>query len=853
LRTSNSGTERTTGWRYDGHVVTQTDPLGHIATEARSAWGSILRVADAAGGSTHYDYDAFGRLLQVRDALNNTLGTISYNARGMKLAQTDMDLGSWTYTPNALGEVIALRDGKSQVLNFTYDKLGRPTSRSAPEGTSSWTWGGSATKHNIGRLASMAGPGYSESLAYDSYGRPAARTITSDAIYRYDYAYNSVGLLDSLTYPATGSGSRFKLAYEYDSGELVRIRDASATATSFWRLNAQDAAGNILDETLGASIRVISGFNPVSGVMDYRQAGAGGGSAIQDLAYAWDANDNLVSRRDLKQGLTEEFRYDALDRLDDARRNGVIKLDLSYNSIGNILWKSDVCPTSAPCFDYHQGKKHAVIAAGGQTYGYDANGNMTNRGGASISWTSDNLPNTITQANGNSSQFWHGPAGRRWKQTAIQAGATETTIYAGELMEKVTRAGITTWRHYVLAPSGTAAIHLRYNNGAPAATRYLTHDHQGSTDKLLDASGNVLVAESFAAFGARRGPGWSGMPGAPELALIAATTRDGYTGHEHLDNLDLIHMNGRVYDPRIGRFISADPYIPEPYSGQGLNRFAYVMNNPLSLIDPSGFDPETPCMEAPNGRCARVTVIGARWADFIRYFGGAGVGSQVESASQRDPCGQDSNALTCTMQSVQPTSPARIVLTAGTKVDSTLSQNSAIEFLQGAAARLGNIAFNAAPVTWLFDSNMDFHWFPEPDSIAGRQGAMLGNVGLLIGGVAKSTRTAINHVPAELARVIRGRRTLTTLGKEGVEDVFVVAADDIAGLNASQLAQRLTISASDVFTVVRFSTPASGIASPVFRSSVGFLEGGFTRGGAREFVIPNGPIPYGARIEVIGP
>ncbi|MGB5131425.1 MAG: SpvB/TcaC N-terminal domain-containing protein, partial [Steroidobacteraceae bacterium] len=38
LRTSNSGTERTTGWRYDGHVVTRTDPLGHIATEARSAW-----------------------------------------------------------------------------------------------------------------------------------------------------------------------------------------------------------------------------------------------------------------------------------------------------------------------------------------------------------------------------------------------------------------------------------------------------------------------------------------------------------------------------------------------------------------------------------------------------------------------------------------------------------------------------------------------------------------------------------------------------------------------------------------------------------------------------------------------
>ena len=245
-------------------------------------------------------------------------------------------------------------------------------------------------------------------------------------------------------------------------------------------------------------------------------------------------------------------------------------------------------------------------------------------------------------------------------------------------------------------------------------------------------------------------------------------------------------MNGRVYDPRIGRFISADPYVPEPYSGQGLNRYAYVMNNPLSLIDPSGFDPEIPCMEAQNGRCARVTVIGAHWADFLRYFGGAAISGQTESASQRDPCGQDSNALTCAMQSAQGMPPAKIVLTAGTKVDSTLSRSAAVDFLQGAAARIGNLAFNSSPVTWLFDSNMEFQWFPEPDSVAGRQGAMLGNVGVLIGGIATSTRTAVNHVPTELARVVRGRRVMTTLGKEGVDDVFVVEADDIAGLAASQ-------------------------------------------------------------------
>lgn len=69
---------------------------------------------------------------------------------------------------------------------------------------------------------------------------------------------------------------------------------------------------------------------------------------------------------------------------------------------------------------------------------------------------------------------------------------------------------------------------------------------------------------------------------------IRATDR-GYTGHEMLDNLGLIHMNGRVQHPKIGRFLSADPFVTEPGSTQGWNRYGYVSNNPLTFIDPSGF------------------------------------------------------------------------------------------------------------------------------------------------------------------------------------------------------------------------------------------------------------------------
>ncbi|HBG71531.1 MAG: hypothetical protein A2W93_05975 [Bacteroidetes bacterium GWF2_43_63] len=66
-------------------------------------------------------------------------------------------------------------------------------------------------------------------------------------------------------------------------------------------------------------------------------------------------------------------------------------------------------------------------------------------------------------------------------------------------------------------------------------------------------------------------------------------TRHGYTGHEHLDKYNLINMNGRVYDPITGRFLSPDPVLQDPSNAQNYNKFSYVLNNPLKFTDPSGY------------------------------------------------------------------------------------------------------------------------------------------------------------------------------------------------------------------------------------------------------------------------
>ncbi|KJZ05913.1 hypothetical protein TW85_25170, partial [Marinomonas sp. S3726] len=106
------------------------------------------------------------------------------------------------------------------------------------------------------------------------------------------------------------------------------------------------------------------------------------------------------------------------------------------------------------------------------------------------------------------------------------------------------------------------------------------------------------------------------------------TGRQGFTGHEMLDNVGLIHMNGRVYDPELGRFVSADPKVPDPFNSQAFNRYTYVYNNPLSFTDPDGFSPK-------SGDDSSSSDFGFGWGDLASFavgFTPAGIAADVYGA-----------------------------------------------------------------------------------------------------------------------------------------------------------------------------------------------------------------------------
>jgi RHS repeat-associated protein len=116
---------------------------------------------------------------------------------------------------------------------------------------------------------------------------------------------------------------------------------------------------------------------------------------------------------------------------------------------------------------------------------------------------------------------------------------------------------------------------------------YMVEDHQGSVSTIASKSGAVDVNESFSAFGTRRNPStWSGAPTTADLNTIASLSRQGDTFQTWLgQSMGLNHMNGRVQDALLGRFLSPDPHIPSRSDAQSYNRYSYANNNPVSNTD----------------------------------------------------------------------------------------------------------------------------------------------------------------------------------------------------------------------------------------------------------------------------
>jgi RHS repeat-associated protein len=411
-------------------------------------------------------------------------------------------------------------------------------------------------------------------------------------------------------------------------GYLQQLKD-NATGAVLWTANARDAEQHLIDQSAGAT-RTYSVYNPQTGLVQQIRASADGSDdgSLAHLDYGFDAVGNLVSRDDTIAPYTERFCYDALNRLTnysiggaDCRSGtaGLVK-SVAYDDLGNIVSKSDLATGGSGAYTYPTPgpaavRPHAVTSIAGTvngiagpSYKYDGNGNLvcvyTGSGcaGGGIVRESDqvwsfNMAKTVTEGT-NSAAFVYDSEHSRITQTLTAGSTVTTTTYlndpvSGLFEERVATGGVTAWNDY-LTVDGKLVAERMCTGPTPCSTgatvQDFVTDHLGSVAVVVGTSGALVARESFDVWGRERNA--DGTDDAPCALGSSAPTTRGFTGQEDMPAFCLLNLNARLYDPTIGRMMSADSVIPNPTDGQSFNRYTYVDNRPLSLTDPTGHEPD---------------------------------------------------------------------------------------------------------------------------------------------------------------------------------------------------------------------------------------------------------------------
>lgn len=228
----------------------------------------------------------------------------------------------------------------------------------------------------------------------------------------------------------------------------------------------------------------------------------------------------------------------------------------------------------------------------------------------------------------------YGPDKTRCMQGLYPQGGPGTNYnckyYVGNIYDEAHNNGKILKQDYIYANGNLVAIHQ--TNQGNEKMLYVHLDNLGSIWAYTDENGEITEELNYDPWGRKRNPEtWDYYTGYKHL-----TSSDrGFGGHEQMDFMDMVNMDGRMYDPYLGRFLSPDPYVQAPDNTQSLNRYAYCLNNPLSYTDPTGYSWIGNFISAAIGIAVSIETGG---------FGGTFLGVMASAA-----CGGASSAFVSSM------------------------------------------------------------------------------------------------------------------------------------------------------------------------------------------------------------
>ena len=787
------------GYTYDlaGHVLSETYPSGRSVTNNFDSAGRLSSVTGTLGDGASRNYSSGIIYSALGGMTNEQFGTdtptpiyhkLQYNVRGQLW---DTRVGT-AFSGN--------QDWNRGALQFFYDQ--------------SYSYGGSGTDNNGNVLAAK------HYRPLDEGG--STYTISTDQ-YSYDTLNRITSVSENYESNTQSATQQFQQSYVYDRYGNRTINQGSTWGAG---INNQQFTPSQTNNRLG----VPSGQ---SGTMTYDNAGnltndtySGQGQRNYDAenrmtqawansqwqTYTYDANGQRVKRSiNINGTQTETWQVYGV--------NGELLAEYAANASASSPQKE---------YGYRNGQLLVeIMAAGGSGWGSPPSftDNPLAAGVVVKALHITQLRTAINDLRGHLNK-----AAYPWQYSAT----TNDWISANPILEMRTALddalGVPTPAYSAGLAQGQPikAIHIQelrdrvtaaWGSGSGGVDiRWLVADQLGTPRIILDKTGALanVKRHDYLPFGEELFAGQGGRT--TQQGYIADGVRQQFTSKERDNETGLDYFLARYYSSTQGRFISVDPALDsaKPVTPQSWNRYSYCLNNPLKFIDPTG----------------------KRWAtqyngdDKKWYFAWFTTDKQYDAA-----------------------------ITSGQYQAVDFNESQPYEFMyQEQSERDLNVRLNPDGTHDLFTTS---HPGPKGIDMMQNQAFDIG-IGNATGGLVSKVLGRIfgalfgraaseiaNPVPGMLARAIPGRGPFPTLGLQGAEDVMVTAADDIGGMSATQLAPRLGIPKSNVFTVIEFPPPSVGLASPINRANPLFRGFGRTSGDAREFVVPNGPIPANATIRIV--
>ncbi|MBO6034281.1 MAG: VCBS repeat-containing protein, partial [Paludibacteraceae bacterium] len=500
-----------------------------------------MKTATPDGGEPVYmAYDKRGNRTLIKEADGGTVKN-AYNIFG-QLTESSHQQGSgkwitttYTYSPEGLLKQMS-RGGST--TDYLYDDHNRLISKTMSDGVSQ-----SYEYDDFDRMTKVTdkvdGKEFVRSTTYDEYGRPVKNTYPSGY-----YTVNEYG----------------------ENGNLFSVKDQ--TGNELYRLVNANAMGEVTTEYRGGMSTTYE-YDVVGRLVSKKS-----GNNRLDHTYSYDKRGNLASFTDNLSRQSCKYEYDMLNRLVKWNTFGFDSADplkrdsLEYDEVNNVIRRSNLGESLLKYEDSNH--PHALSSINGVPEAMP-------RMDQNITFTNFNKVESVTEGEKRYA-LTYGVNEQRIKSEYTTDRGFVVRYYIGSYEEMTGTDGVTTKLCYL--PGGAVMME---RNGV--RTLYYNYtDRLGSIVSTTDAWGNVVERYAYDPWGERLNPeNWTENDTRADLL-----NNRGFTGHEHIDGMSLINMNGRVYDPLLGSFLSVDPLIQAPGYWLNYNRYMYCYGNPLSFVDPSG-------------------------------------------------------------------------------------------------------------------------------------------------------------------------------------------------------------------------------------------------------------------------